>query len=88
MMTTGRVEFRSTEGTREARGRNGWFEPTAAEVTTVSATAQGPAAEVVVGIRSRAIYRNVPPIYLRLPLEDAKALVGAMQESIDELSRS
>ena len=61
------------EGQGEARGRNGWFRP--AEVSVMRSEADG---SVSISVRSRRPFGDMPPIWLSLPVRDARLLHQAL----------
>jgi hypothetical protein len=70
------------EGQGEARGRNGWFRP--AEVSVMRSEADG---SVSISVRSRRPYGDMPPIFMRLAIGDARSLHGALGRQLVALGR-
>jgi hypothetical protein len=66
----------------EARGRNGWFTP--AEVSVMRSEADG---SVSISVRSRRPFGDMPPIFMRLAIGDARLLHGALGRQLTALGR-
>ena len=72
------VEFQGDE--RQARGRNSWFRPHRACVQRF-----GAGRTIAVSVESARPYRDMPPIYLRIGLDDARTLHEAIGRQIGAL---
>ena len=68
-------------GTAEARGRNGWFSPS--EVAVQRSDSDG---TISLSVRSSRAYSEMPPIWLNLCREDAKALHRALGRQVASLA--
>jgi len=80
--TTSTVESVQLEGIeREARGRNGWFRPQRVTVQRFEADRT-----VVITAESSRGYGDVAPIYMSLPVPDARRLHEALGRQIDALT--
>jgi hypothetical protein len=70
------------EGQGEARGRNGWFRP--AEVSVMRSEADG---SVSISVRSLRPFGDMPPVWLSLPVVDARLLHQALGRQLLTLGR-
>ena len=64
----------------EARGRNGWFRPASVSVQRFEA-----GGTITIAARSARPFGDMPPIYMSVPLEDARLVHDALGRQIAAL---
>ncbi len=64
----------------EARGRNGWFRP-----AKVAVQRFGSSRTITIAARSARQFSDMPPIYVSLPLDDARRVHEALGRQVAAL---
>jgi len=80
--TTSTVETVEVTGPdAEARGRNGWFRPQSVSIQRFES-----GGTITIAARSARQFSDMPPIYMSLPLDDARRIHDALGRQLDALT--